>query len=337
MSEYQPQFEHTPDDDIAEQDADHAALYGYWDEFMRTVSPEEYQANESSISDIAWEATPWEEIDQEKAELDARLEQEAWEEFDLAEAERIRRLDEVAQYELDLWYEEQESEPDDDDEYEWYETPNQPVDQGERQRYSESEKEVVRQQLIDVATARDGFELQPERLERLLDVLQRNWLRGFHEGYSYNELGLRVHTPVLVHNNEVSENVSIIDFMPTTQEDEDNGSINGRTYAQRGQAARFTVMGIEAFQDFVILADAGLVEKPEKFSGYTNETMAIFAKRAGFEMTKKHEDDEMADVKAAYETVASRVFSPKIISLHQRMTDRLAEQASRADQAALAA
>ena len=178
-------------------------------------------------------------------------------------------------------------------------------------------------QLIRDAASSRGLEISDERLRNLVaynGFIQRqhkdNEEQGEKTRYIYNKDGLIVKRPMPMRVGAfASSKMSRIDFMPIVG----NDNTIANPHPQRGKTSEITLSGIYAFQDFVLLTDVGLVEKPERFFGITNPTMARFAKRVGFEPTPTYEDG----VTASFETVAERVFSPEMTALEQMLHARL--------------
>jgi hypothetical protein len=171
------------------------------------------------------------------------------------------------------------------------------------------------ERLFDAASTR-GFELDKERADRLVKKAEYTASLGELTSYIFEENGLQIKHPIRMGVSGVPiSNVSRLDFLP--QVDKDSNIVANPT-PQRGSTTQITLMGIEAFQDFVLVADAGLVEKPDRFFGTTNPTMAKFAERLGFEKTPRVTDG----VTATFEVVAEKIFSPEILEIQQRLEER---------------
>lgn len=177
------------------------------------------------------------------------------------------------------------------------------------------------------AASMRGYPLQPSRLDSLTSIAKRCASVPEGDRIVFNENGLMVKRPLMMGISGVKPGqISYLDFLPIVE----GSDIVANSLPQRGSTTAITLMGIEAFQDFVLLADSGLVPKPDKFFGTTNPTMANFARRIGFESTPKLE----GGVIAGYDVVAERVFSSEVLDIQNRLTERQA--VVRAGQLALA-
>lgn len=176
--------------------------------------------------------------------------------------------------------------------------------------------------IAQVATAR-GLELSENRLLNLVaynEYLQRNLSDSEKHDIKtiliYNRDGLKVNSPRPIRGRGFSfEKASMIDFIPIVGDE----NTVANPHPQRGKTSEITLKGIHAFQDFVLLTDAGQIEKPDSFYGMTNPTMARFARRIGFEPMPSYENG----VIASFETVAERVFSPEMAEIEKKLQTRL--------------
>jgi hypothetical protein len=173
------------------------------------------------------------------------------------------------------------------------------------------------EQLFEAAST-FGFELDQERADRLVKKAEYTESLGDRTSFIFEENGLQIKRPVRmgVSGVPLSNSASMLDFIPQVDKD---SNIIVNPNPQRGSTTQITLMGIEAFQDFVLMAEARLVPKPERFYGNTNPTMARFAKRVGFTDTRL---DRF--ITATYEDVAARIFSPEIIDTQHRLEERQA-------------
>ncbi len=161
-----------------------------------------------------------------------------------------------------------------------------------------------------------GYELDSSRKENLLKVIEINSKIPENDRLVFHENGLMIRRPLLSSVSGIKPcQISFLDFLPIVDKDSD---IVANPHPQRGSTTQITLMGIEAFQDFILMADAGLVPKPNKFFGTTNPTMAKFARRVGFESVPKLAEGVIAD----YDAVAERIFSPEIIDVQRRLEMR---------------
>jgi len=178
---------------------------------------------------------------------------------------------------------------------------------------------TINERVMVAATAR-GFELDTNGIDRIVGLTEHMP----NNGAIFTENGLKISPPGLVQASGVpTKSTSWIDFMPQLRNDNVT-VIFETTPQQRGKTTQITLMGIEAFQDFVLLADAGLVTKPERLFGITNPTMAKFAKRLGFEDTPALSGGVIAD----YDVVASNIFSSEMLDTQQRLKQRQATMAA---------
>jgi hypothetical protein len=162
-----------------------------------------------------------------------------------------------------------------------------------------------------------NFNLEPNRARRLIELANYTASLGDRTENIFEENGLQIKRPVRMGVSGVPlSHTSRLDFLPIVDKD---SNIVANPTPQRGSTTQITLMGIEAFQDFVLMADSGLIEKPESFFGITNPTMARFAKRVGFTDTRL---DRF--ITATYEDVAARIFSPEIIDTQHRLEERQA-------------
>jgi hypothetical protein len=170
---------------------------------------------------------------------------------------------------------------------------------------------------LNAAAAAHNFPLDPEHASRLVEDAARTASLGELTSNIFEYDGLQIGRPVLMSVSGVPRSlISRIDFVPQVDKDSD---VIANPHPQRGSTTPITLMGIGAFQDFVLMADAGLIPKPERFFGTTNPTMAKIAKRIGFVETPRMTDG----VIATYEDVAARVFSSEILDIQHRLEERL--------------
>lgn len=176
-------------------------------------------------------------------------------------------------------------------------------------RYELPERDRATADLIAKAATARGLKLSHERLQNL--VTYNKYLREI-----FNRDGLMVNRPRPIRGRGFSfEKASMIDFIPTVGDE----NTVANPHPQRGKTSEITLKGIHAFQDFVLLTDAGQIDKPDGFYGTTNPTMARFARRIGFEPMPLYENG----VIASFETVAERVFSPEMAEIEKKLQTRL--------------
>lgn len=189
---------------------------------------------------------------------------------------------------------------------------------------------TAHEQLATAAAAR-GFALDPVRAARLAEKAKLTNSLGDTTRHIFHQDGLIIGRPYLLDDVDgVPKGLtSRLDFVPKVEKDD---NVIAYSEPHRGKTTEFTLAGIGAFQDFVLLADAGLLPKPEIFSDLTNATMAKFAQRLGFVKIP-----HTGWVTASYEDVAKRVFSPDILEIQQRLEQRQAAAAAAAGSLAIAA
>lgn len=184
-----------------------------------------------------------------------------------------------------------------------------------------TETKLTPTEQLFITASKHGFELNQDRADRLVKKAEYTASQGDITSYIFEENGLQIKHPIRMSASGIPlSSVSRLDFLPQVNKD---SNIVANPTPQRGSTTQITLMGIEAFQDFVLMADAGLVEKPDRFFGNTNPTMARFAKRVGFVQTPKLADG----VTATYDDVAERIFSPEILEIQQQLERRQAATA----------
>jgi hypothetical protein len=104
-----------------------------------------------------------------------------------------------------------------------------------------------------------------------------------------------------------------LDFLPKLLGDE-KGSASPRPE----KVIPIILQAIDAFQNYIILTDAGIIVKPERFMGNTKPTMAKVAKRIGFEPVPKHS----LYIAAAYDTVVDNMFSERVTNIQDMLLQR---------------
>lgn len=110
----------------------------------------------------------------------------------------------------------------------------------------------------------------------------------------------------------------VINFMPRTEK-----YPRGATVTQRGEGSRVMLQGIRVMQDYVLLADAGVLAPPDVFEGTTNNAqMAKVAERLGFQAADDW--DDTGKVSGDFDVIRKRVFSPKVRQVEQVLERRLA-------------
>lgn len=187
-------------------------------------------------------------------------------------------------------------------------------------RVEDIELGLQQQQSLTVAAAKRGHDLDNVRMGELIELARNIEAQDSHLDGIYNNLGLSIGLPCSVRISGVHRRgrVSHVNFTPTPA-----GEEKSVCQPRRDKTSEIALTGIKAFQDFILLADAGLAYKPDMFYGTTNETMRRIAQRLGFEPTPKMSGGVIAE----YDDVASQLFSAETIALQQRLVRRLAKSA----------
>ncbi|HSX43088.1 MAG TPA: hypothetical protein VLF59_03315 [Candidatus Saccharimonadales bacterium] len=138
-----------------------------------------------------------------------------------------------------------------------------------------------------------------------------------------------------------------LDFTPTLEEDGD--FVSGDATPRPDRATAYALMGLRGMQNYALLVEAGIIEKPEVLYGNTNPQMAIVAERLGLlsdvargnsgHQGKAHTEIRKANAKlevhGTYDEVHDHLFSPETQRLERVLSRRLA--AEQAGAAALSA
>lgn len=161
--------------------------------------------------------------------------------------------------------------------------------------------------------------------EKVRGILERN---GTDAG-SYRENGLMIGAVVKHPDGYTASEVHFAPKTPT--------QMHGATKtATRGEAPTVILKGIQAMQNYVLLADAGVVNPPETIFGLTNnDAMAKTAERIGFETTRLP-GKSGGQLSGRFEDIRTAVFSPEIQRLEQVLEKRLARTAQAVGSTAIA-
>lgn len=171
-----------------------------------------------------------------------------------------------------------------------------------------------------------GVELNEARLTSLAEVAayydevhgNGQELRNYYDDDNGLKIGLPGDKIERCNNTAFSSpGLSRVDFTPA-----------GVPIHMPTEASSFLRSGIHGLQNFVLLAEAGYVQKPAVFYGETNPQMAKVAERIGFTVTNRVEnkrgDAPYADVViASFEDIKARVFSREIQRLDALIAKRL--------------
>jgi len=197
---------------------------------------------------------------------------------------------------------------------------------------------------INDAAAARGVSLEPDRLLQLAGAAKS--IQAVDQ--IYGDLPDRERPPTMFKDtrNEVEVSralftdrfgatASKVDFAPTSEVEGD--FVSGDTFARPEHATLFTLNAIHGLQNYVLLADAGVAEKPAILFGNTNPQMAILAERVGMlsdiarenpddlaEAHKKMRQTPEMEIYGSFDEVSKRLFSEDTKKLEQLLTRRLA-------------
>lgn len=183
-----------------------------------------------------------------------------------------------------------------------------------------------------------GVSLEPQRLRQL--VAQVEYRRGLESRnvvsstqFEDNLNNVRVEKPEEVEGLEGA--ASKVDFTPIFDDEDD--VVSGTTYAGPERATEITLKGINGMQNYALLVEAGLLERPDILYGETNPTMAITAERMGMlsDLARSHGSDtgtaheemrrqQKLIVSGAFEDVSTRLFSSDTQRLERLLARRQA-------------
>jgi hypothetical protein len=158
-----------------------------------------------------------------------------------------------------------------------------------------------------------GLDCDSQRLDELDAALESMRLSEF------NSRGVIIKRPFQRRFGGISGDISSIHFLP---ELDDNPVHKARP--NRSRTSEIVSVGIRGLQNYIALADTGIIKPPDGFTNSTNPVMQKVAERVGFEQVKSMPDMVYAD----YQTVADRVFSPDVIALQERLENRLSRIAA---------
>jgi hypothetical protein len=134
-----------------------------------------------------------------------------------------------------------------------------------------------------------------------------------------------------------SEDVKYPYFMPILEEDGD--LVSGAASARPERATIYTQMLVHGLQNYVLLVEAGFLEKPGVLFGDTNPQIAIVAERFGIfsDISRQHPGERSVahaeirqmpkvQIHGTFSQVSERVFSEDVQRLDRALTRRLAAQ-----------
>lgn len=153
---------------------------------------------------------------------------------------------------------------------------------------------------IPEAASRVGVTLQPERLAFLVKYANTP-PEAKRSGEAFFGQGLSVTDPRSSDHGTRAR----IDFAPW-----------GADTPQTEYANDVATMGLLSLQHYLLLVDAGQLEKPDTLYGTTNLNMGKAAERFGFPIEQR---GQYAVTEAPYQQVHDAVFSPRNIAFAERL------------------
>lgn len=156
-------------------------------------------------------------------------------------------------------------------------------------------------------------------LDRLLGMAGEH--ADFRESL-FNEYGLWVRKPyksrMNIGGDTRTRRVSGVDFKPRTQEQP-----GGAVTPQDRERTRVMLNGIYGLQSYVLLMEAGILDKPDILVGLTNESMSDFGERFGFKPTGETGEFGGSEIYAHYGDIAGTVLSNSMTSAAEMLARRL--------------
>ena len=193
--------------------------------------------------------------------------------------------------------------------------------------------------LQDAAEAR-GITLDSDRLFRLTEAAETIHTINSYGGddipkVGYTSMDNDVWVEPAVHSDKYGVIAAKVDFAPRAEKG-DNFEV-GETDASPEHTTLFALSAIHDLQNYVLLVDAGVLEKPEVIHGKTNPDMAVFAERVGLfsDIARKNPDDrgaahkamrehEELEITGSFDDMSERVFSDDMKRVERLLTRRLA-------------
>jgi|GEM_PF-2557350 len=188
-----------------------------------------------------------------------------------------------------------------------------------------------------------GITLEADRLTQLTAQAQGIQLMEQREESRkpekvFNDTSTGVSVTRATFSEDFNATVGEVDFTPIFEEEEDDWVI-GDAAASPEHASETSLRGIRGLQNYVLLADAGVIQRPEILYGNTNPEMAIAAERFGMLSDIARQDAgnpkqtheqmrqmEKLKISANFDEVGQRVFSADVQRLERILTRRLAVQ-----------
>lgn len=169
------------------------------------------------------------------------------------------------------------------------------------------------ERIYDLVLAK-GLEIDRERLERLQERADLSIQHSHEQRPGFRaDGGLLVSRP---RSNSNGQMVSMVDFIPKVASD---GIKKNILTPQQQDMSLVGLMGIRSLQDYVLLVEAGALDRPDILRGTTHPGMAKIAERFGFRPDNSSGDTIAAD----FEEVAGSIFSPKMLDTEQLLARRV--------------
>jgi len=196
--------------------------------------------------------------------------------------------------------------------------------------------------VTEAAQAR-GITLEAERLEQLRRTAEKRQRLNAEPDIYESIIAFDDDNDVKVgrseYTREYGTTAAWIDFAPILDEDGDIAS--GTISARPQHATEYALKGIHGLQNYVLLVDVGIIEKPEILYGKTNPEMAIVAERLGMlsELARRntgnpdiaHRKMRQAtdlEIHGTFDEVGERLFSQDTQRFEHLLTRRLAAEKS---------
>jgi hypothetical protein len=212
-----------------------------------------------------------------------------------------------------------------------------PTEQLTKPTHEEKLSETSIDEAISNAAEARGLSLDPQRLKRLVgQVGYRQDLesRGVDSKVQFEDNFNHVRVQKLDSADGLS--ISDVDFTPIL-DDDDEDIISGLTTPDPEHTTEITLMGIRGMQNYALLVEAGLIEKPDILQAETNPVMAITAERMGMfsEIARQHggsseaahsemREQKKLKIAGTFDEVSARLFSSDTQRLERLLIRRQA-------------
>lgn len=173
-------------------------------------------------------------------------------------------------------------------------------------------------QCLQTAAAHHDIVLSGDRLEALIrhgvDIIERRE-RGLPVGFRDRAAGFSVYTIQVREDANPPTTYAQFDFMPKTGQ-RPGGAVDAQPQARTPLLFNF----IRSWQDYMLLVEAGYLDRPDQFFGITlstNTEMIKLAERFGF---RGNGDGSLW---ADFDAVAEQSFSPNMRRLEAMLAQRM--------------